>query len=228
MGASHQGTYQRSAARLIRRHRRVLAGVASAASIAALGMALQPPAAATRGVVVAAAELPAGRSLAAADLSVAQVPVGVLAPGTSDDPGDFLGRTLAAPMARGEAIAQHRLTALPRWSVPTGTMPVPVRFADAGAAALLGAGQRVDVVATSGPGIDGAAPFTSAELVAQDVLVLAVMSADPSPGGVLSGSGTSQEQAPLVLLAADRTAALAIAGAQGRADLGYLLHLSPG
>ena len=112
MGRSNRSSSRPDAARLVRRHRRLLAGAAAAASIAALGMALQPPAPATRGVVVAAADLPAGRSLVAGDLAVAQVPAGVLPAGTSSDPGGFLGRALAAPMARGEAMAGHRLTDL--------------------------------------------------------------------------------------------------------------------
>lgn len=228
MSRSHRRPSRFGAARLVRRHRRLLAGMAAAASIAALGMALQPPAPATRPVVVAAVDLPAGRSLVAGDLSVAEVPAGVLPAGTSSDPGDFTGRTLAVPMARGEAISGHRLTDLPQWSVPQGTMPVPVRFADAGAAALLAAGQRVDVVAASGPGLDGAAAFASAELVAQDVLVLAVITADQGSGGILGSSSSSDDQTPLVLLAADRGSALAIAGAAGRASLSYLMHLSPG
>jgi Flp pilus assembly protein CpaB len=190
-------------------------------------MALQPPAPATRAVVVATADLPAGRSLVRGDLAIAQVPAGVLPAGTTSDPTDFVGRALAAPMARGEAMAGHRLTELPSWSVPPGTMPMPVRFADAGAAALLAAGQHVDVVAASGPGLDGAAPFASAELVAQDVLVLAVITADQGSGGILGSSATTEEQSPLVMLAADRGAAQAIAGAQGRASLGYLMRLGP-
>jgi pilus assembly protein CpaB len=177
---------------------------------------------------VAATDLPAGHSLVAGDLVVAHVPAGVLPAGTSSDPTRYLGRALAAPMARGEAIAGHRLTDLPTWAVPPGTMPLPVRFADAGAAALLAAGQRVDVVAASGPGLDGAAPFASAELVAQDVLVLSVITADQGSGGILGTPGATEEQTPLVLLAADRGAALAIAGAQGRASLGYLMRLGPG
>jgi pilus assembly protein CpaB len=197
-------------------------------SIAALGMALQPPEPPTRAVVVAAADLPAGRSLGRGDLTVAQVPAGVLPAGTTGDPTDVIGRALAAPMARGEPIAGHRLTELPPWSVPPGTQPLPVRFTDAGAAALLSAGQHVDVVAASGPGLEGAVPFASAELVAQDVLVLAVITAEQGSGGILGGSATTDEQTPLVLLAADRGAALAIAGAQGRASLGYLMHLGPG
>lgn len=228
MGGSHRGASRLGAARLVRRHRRLLAGVAAAGSIAALGMALQPPSPATRGVVVVAADLPAGRSLLSSDLAVAQVPAGVLPAGTSSDPSTFIGQALAAPMARGEAMTSHRLTQLPAWSVPPGTMPMPVRFADAGAASLLTAGHRVDVLAASGPGIDGAAPFASAELVAQDVLVLAVITADQESAGILGGSNSGADQTPMVVVAVDQGAALAIAGAQGRASLGYLMRLGPG
>ena len=163
------------------------------------------------------------------DPSVAEVPAGVLLRGMSSDPGDFTGRALSpAPMARGEAISGHRLTDLPQWSVPQGTMPVPVRFADAGAAALLSAGQRVDVVAASGPGLDGAAVFASAELVAQDILAPAVITADQGSGGILGGSTASEEQPPLVRARrrpgsgpGDRR------GPVGRASLSYLMHLGP-
>lgn len=223
-----RGSSRVDAARLVRRHRRALAGLAAAASIATLGMALQPPAVATRGVVVAAADLPTGRALVTGDLTVAEVPSGVLPSGARGDPSEFLGRVLAAPVARGEVIAGHRLTGMPAWSVPPGTMPIPVRFADPQAAELLSAGQHVDVVAASGPGLDGAAPFASAELVAQDVLVLAVITAGAASEGILAGQAATDEENPLVLLAADRGAALAIAGAQGRASLSYLMHLSPG
>ncbi len=228
MGSAPRGASRAGGTRLVRRHRRALAGVAAAASIGALGMALQPPAPATRAVVVAAADLPAGRSLAAGDLTVAEVPAGVLPAGSTGEVSAFLGRVLAAPMARGEALGGHRVLGPPAWSVPSGTMPLPVRFADAGAAALLGAGQRIDVVAASGPGLDGAAAFASAELVAQDILVLAVITGEPGAGGLLGGSTTSEEGSPLVLLAADRPAALAIAGAQARSSLGYLMHVDPG
>lgn len=227
-GVPGRSTARPGAQRLIRRHRRGLAGVAAAASIAALGLAVQPHGPATRAVVVAATDLPTGRSLVAGDLAVAQVPAGVLPAGTSPDAAGLLGRVLSAPLARGEAVAEHRLTALPGWSVPPGTLPIPVRFADPGAAALLTSGQRVDVVAASGPGLEGDVPFTSAELVAQDVLVLAVISADPGSGGILADRQSPGDGTPLVLLAAERGPALAIAGAQARASLGFLMHLGPG
>ena len=79
-----------------------------------------------------------------------------------------------------------------------------------------------------GPGSTAQPPFTSAELVAQDILVLAVITAEPEAEGLLGGSTTADEQTPLVLLAADRAAALAIAGAQARSSLSYLMHPGPG
>ncbi len=228
MDRPNGGSARVGTARLVRRHRRLLSAVAAAASIATLGVALQPPEVGTLGVVVAATDLPAGRALGPDDLTVAQVPSGVLPAQTTGDPSDFVGRVLAAPVARGEAMAAHRLTNLPAWSVPAGTMPMPVRFADAGAAALLAAGQHVDVVAASGPGLDGAVQFTSAEMVAQDVLVLAVITAGSGSEGFLSGPTSTDERSPLVVLAADRAAALAIAGAQARSNLSYLMHLGNG
>jgi Flp pilus assembly protein CpaB len=215
--------------RLIRRHRRLLAGVAAAGSIAALGLALQPPAPITRPVVVAAGDLPAGHVLAAPDLAVADVPAGVLPAGTSAESTTFLGRALAAPMARGEALAAHRLTTLPAWAVPAGTMPMPVRFADAGAAGLLAAGIRIDVLAASGPGLDSAESFAPAELVARDILVLGILrtGGDAADKGILGGSASEDQSSPLVVLAADEPAALAIAGAEGRASLSFLMRPGP-
>ncbi len=180
--------------------------------------------------MVAAADLPAGSTLEPADLAVAQVPAGVLPAGTGAEPGAFLGQVLAAPMARGEPLSGHRLTSLPQWALPAGTFPMPLRFADAGATALLAAGQRVDILAAAGPGLEGGEPFASAEIVASDVLVLGVLADEQSDSdsGVLGGPGTSGGSTPLVVLAADRGAALSIAGAQGRASLSFLMRPGSG
>ena len=226
MGGEQRAGPRTGVARLVRRHRRALSGVAAAVSIGTLGMALQPPDTPTRPVVVAAADLRAGRLLSAGDLAVAHVPAGVLPDGTFEDSGQLLGQVLSAPLARGEALAGHRLTAPPAWSVPPGTMPLPVRFTDPGATALLTAGQHIDVLASSGPGLDDVTSFASAELVATEVLVLEVIASDSGDGGILDtpagGVGGS-----LVLLAADRASAMAIAGAQARANLGFLMHPRP-
>lgn len=211
------------AGRLARRHRRLLAAAAAAASIATLGFSLQPPAEPTRAVVVAATDLPSGRTLSPDDLAVADVPAGILPAGTHPEPRALIGRVLAAPLTRGEAVGDHRLTAPPQWSLPPGTMPLPVRFSDARAAALLTAGQHVDVLASGGHGL-GETASPAAGLVAERALVLAVVT-DHEDGGMLGARGS--EDPALVLLAVDRATAQAISGAQGRGELGYVMHPSP-
>ncbi len=228
---SRTGTRQPDAGRLLRRHRRLLAGAAAGTSILAMGVALQPPAAPTRPVVVAAADLATGRVLAAGDLTVAQVPAGVLPAGVSSDPGDLTGSVLAAPLARGEPVATHRLAPGPAWAMPPGTMPLPMRFADAGAGRLLVAGQHLDILAATGPGLDAPVAFATAEVVARDVLVLMVLTDGAEPEGMLAGadpSGPSATSTPLVVVAVDQGTGAAIAGAQARASLTYQLRPGPG
>lgn len=212
--------------RMVRRHRRLLAGCAAALSIGTLGLALQPPADPTRPVVVAAADLPAGRSLTPGDLVVARVAAGVLPLGTFPEADDLVGEVLAAPVIRGEALGAHRILAPPGWSVPADTMPLPVRFTDAAAARLLRPGQRIDVLATSDPGLDEPG-FAAAELIAAEILVLAVV--EPQTGDGLLGAGPAgTDSSALVLLAADRVSALAIAGAQARAHLTFAIRPAAG
>ncbi len=228
VGGADGRTRRADARRLLRRHRRLLAGLAAALSIGALGLALQPPAEATRAVVVVAADLAAGHVLGPDDLAVADVPSAVLPGSVRAQPDPLVGRALAAPMARGEAIADHRLVPRPAWSVPAGTLPMPVRFADHGAAALLEAGQRVDVVAAAGPGLDGSPTSTaSADVVAHNVLVLAVINPDQGPGGILDTPAAGADAGPLVLLAVDQPTALGLAGSQARANLTFLMRPGP-
>lgn len=221
MGTTHAARW----GRLVRRHRRLLAGMAAALSIGTLGLALQPPEEPTRPVVVAAADLPAGRSLAAGDLVVARVSARVLPVGAFTEIGDLVGEVLVAPLIRGEALGAHRLLAPPDWSLPTDTMPQPVRFTDAAAASLLRAGQRIDVLAASDPGLDNPG-FAAAELIAADVLVLAAIEPDTGEG-LLSSGPASTDSSALVLLAADRVSAMAIAGAQARANLTFVIRPAP-
>lgn len=225
VGIADGRTRRPEVGRLLRRHRRLLAGLAAALSMGLLGLTLQPPAPATRAVVVATADLAAGQALGPGDLTVAAVPKGVLPGGVLAEPDQLVGRVLAAPMARGEAIADHRLTPQPAWSVPAGTLPMPVRFADHGAAALLETGQWVDVVAAAGPGLEGSLTgATSAEVVAHDVLVLAVINPDQGSGGILDAPSAGVDAGPLVMLAVDQQTALALAGSQARASLTFLIR----
>ncbi|KQS68456.1 Flp pilus assembly protein CpaB [Modestobacter sp. Leaf380] len=157
----------------------------------ALVLAVRPPAPATvtaavgpvTVVVVASADLPAGTVLTAGDLTAVELPAGTTAAGSAAAPDGLVGRTLAAPVRRGEAVTDVRLVGPALWAaVPAGQVAAPVRLADLGVAALLRAGDRVDVLAGR--------PGVPVQVVATGALVLAVGApADPAPGVSDTGSG---------------------------------------
>jgi Flp pilus assembly protein CpaB len=113
--------------------------------------------------------------------------------------------------------------------MPTGTSALPVRFSDAGAAGLLSAGQRIDVLAATAAGADPmdqepASGHPWARTVAEDVLVLAVTGPDPDQGsGLLDPGAAAQSASPLVVLAVTSPQAQAIAGAQAGSHLSFTL-----
>lgn len=208
------------AAGLARRHRRSLAGTSVAVAVLAMGLAMREPAV-SEPVLVAATDLPIGHRLVESDLAVAHVPHAGQPPGTTRDPSPLLGRVLAAPVSRGEAFSATRLIGPRAWATPPGTTPLPVRFADAGAARLLWAGQRIDVLAAAAADVDGLGfPPAAARVVAGQVLVLSVITDGGSVDEATAWS-TGSATAPLVVLATTRSDALAIAGAQAGGSLWF-------
>lgn len=133
-----------------------------------------PPATVT--VALAARDLPSGTVLAAADLTRVSVPEGVALART---PTDIVGRTLAAPVRRGEPVTDVRLVGPALVSAFPGRLALPVRIPDPGVVALLRVGDRIDVI-----GVDPQGGGTAA--VATDVPVLALPAAKPDEA---SGSG---------------------------------------
>ncbi len=184
----------REASRAIRRHRALLAAGLAAAAVATALPLLAPPAAPTLSVVAATRDLLPGTPLSAADLAAVALPVAVVPEGALTSVNDLVGRTVAGPVRRGEALTDVRLlgSSLVR---RRGTVAAPVRLADPATAALLRPGDRVDVLATPA---DGQAE--SATTVATGLEVLAV------PAG---GDG----EGALVVLAATPTIAARLAGA---------------
>jgi Flp pilus assembly protein CpaB len=160
--------------RAVSRHRSLLAAGLAAGSLAATLSVLAPSPPAARTVLTAARDLAAGTSLTAADLRLvrlpaALVPAGVLPAGTA-----AVGRVLAAPLRRGEPVTDVRLAGADLLaSATTGLVAVPVRLADAATAALVSAGDHVDVLAA---GAAAGAP-AAARVVAVDAEVLAVPTA---------------------------------------------------
>ncbi|MCW2726896.1 MAG: hypothetical protein JWN35_3817, partial [Frankiales bacterium] len=131
----------------VMRHRTLLAaGLAAAAVASGLGV-LAPSAEADVIVLTVARDLPAGAELGAGDLVGTALPRAAVPSGAIADESQAVGRLLAAPVRRGEPLTDVRLAgARLLGREEAGLLAVPVRLADAAAAALLRAGDRVDVL----------------------------------------------------------------------------------
>ena len=184
------------------------AGAALLAGLA-LALALQPdpaPADAHESavpVVVAATDLPAGTRLAAGSLTVVALPPEVVPDGVVERAELLEHRVLAAGVRRGEPLTDARLIGAGLTTLlPEGQVAAPVRLADLAVTALVRAGDRVDVLATTGgTGV--------AERVATGARVLA------APGPI----DADAPGAGLLLLAVDDGTAARLAAASAEATL---------
>ncbi len=150
--------------------------------------AARPPAPHTVAVAVAAHDLPSGTVLAPGDLVERRLPAAVAPAGSDAHP---IGRTLAAPVRRGEPVTDVRLVAPSLVAALPGRVALPVRIADADAVGLLRVGDHVDLVAAD-------PRRGTASYVAVDVPVLAL----PDPPGSDTVRGASGLTGRLVVVAA--------------------------
>ena len=174
--------------------RRVLAAALVAL---ALVLAVAPaPGSTAVPVVVAAADLAAGSTVAVEALAVRSYPPDLVPAGALADPAGAAGRVLVGAARAGEPLTDARLTGA--GPLPGDAAAVPVRLADPDVAALLLPGSRVDVVTL---GEQAGEPV----VLASDAEVLTVVAAaGPSPG---SAGGR------LVLVAMSRSTAARVAAA---------------
>ncbi|MDT7571029.1 MAG: pilus assembly protein CpaB, partial [Actinomycetota bacterium] len=152
------------ARRAVARHRALLAAGLAAGSLAAALHVLAPPAPDGVRVLAATHDLAAGSALEPGDLRLVVLPTAVAPVGALRQSADAVGRVLAAPVRRGEALTDVRLAGADLLSPRTGLVAVPVRVADAASAALVTAGDHVDVLAAGA--VPGAPP--AARVVAVD------------------------------------------------------------
>jgi len=168
----------------------------------AVVLALTPGsgAAAAVPVVVASRDLAPGTVLGAGELTLHELPATVVPDGAARATTAVLGRTLAAPIRRGEPLTDVRLAGpdLARAvSADPAAVSVPLRLPDPAIAALLHPGAVVDVVTL---GERQHQPV----VLAHGARVLAVLE---------SGTGADAAEGRLVLVALDPEGANRVAGA---------------
>jgi pilus assembly protein CpaB len=168
---------------------------------------------ALRPVVVAAAELPAGKTLLpatiGADLEVRQVPARFVPAGALRDPAEALGLVPEAAIPSGAYLLAAQLRP-PRAEAPGPRLAAgrrPVQIAVSGAEALgLGGGSpvgsRVDVVVTTEAGDGGGAGHTYVAAAGVPLLGLAASPEGDATGTAEATLGLTRSQA-LRLIAAE-------------------------
>ena len=179
----------RELARTERRYRGLLAGGLVAAAVAVALHTLAPDPVATAPVVAARHDLAPGAVLTTADVTVLRVPTALVPAGVAPAAGDVVGRAVAGRVRRGEPLTDVRLLGAGLLTDP-GTVAAPVRLADPATAALLHAGDRVDVLATPSEG-------GAATTVARELPVLAVPRTDDGDGALVVLGATPAEASRL-------------------------------
>lgn len=198
--------------RAVARRRVWLSAGLAAAAVAAALTALAPAQEPRVPVLTAARDLVPGTPLTADDLVTALLPLAVVPTGALVESSVALGRLLAGPVRRGEALTDARLLGPGLLEGAPADVAVPVRVAEPATAALVRAGDRVDVLSASPEG------GVAAALIATGLRVLAV----PQLGDA-AGEGA------LLVLAADRPTAarLAAAAVTGRLSVAVLALEGP-
>ncbi|MGH3821951.1 MAG: SAF domain-containing protein [Pseudonocardiaceae bacterium] len=162
-------------------------------------------------VVVAAQDLTPGTVVEEDQVTVRGLAAQMVPDGAARSPAAVVGRTLAAPVRRGEPLTDVRLTGsdLTRAvSMNPAAVSVPLRLADPGVAALLHPGAAVDVV-TIGE------RQNEPVVLARGARVLAVLQA---------GTRAGEHEGRLVLVALDPVAATRVAATSISQNLTVIVH----
>jgi pilus assembly protein CpaB len=196
-------------------HRRLLVAGLLAGSVAFGIEAVSPPPPRTELALVAAKDLAGGARLSPDDvrlkrLSPAALPDGALRTATA-----AAGRTLGAPLRKGEVLTDVRLVGRSFLdSYGTGLVAAPVRIADAASVRLVAPGDVVDVLA-AGAGADGS-ETAEARVVAARVPVVTIPPATSSP---LGEADVGQGALVVVVTSSETAARLAAAASTDRLSL---------
>jgi Flp pilus assembly protein CpaB len=167
---------------LLARHRRSLAACLLLVALWVTIRTAATPPPATVAVLIAAHDLPAGSALTADDVRQAPWPA-------DGAPGGRLavaaGRVLASPIRAGELLTDARVLGPGLLAGQAqGTVAMPIRLADPTGGAMLQAGDRVDVLASTSSAASDWASTSSSNLAD---------GTDGAPGSGSSSSGAGRE-----------------------------------
>ncbi len=136
-------------------------------------------------VVVSLADLPVGTVLRSDQLRIVSWPAELRPVGAFARTSDLIGQRLAGPTRSGEAVTRTRLAGPDLASgLPTGFIATPAPVI-AGASTFVHPGNRADLIAPAGNSATATGP---AHVVAEQVLVLAVLPANDEPSSTPSST----------------------------------------
>jgi Flp pilus assembly protein CpaB len=171
----------------------------------------------TAGALAAARDLPAGKTLEAADMVVLDVPHGLLPRGGFSADSPPRGKQLAVALRQGQLISDAQLLGPGLLAgSPAGSSAVPLRMADPSSIQLVSPGQLINVVLSVGDGFD---QHGASEVLAAGVPVLWT-STQGGKGAVWLGDGESDG---LIVVAADADQSRRLAGASTQGKLFFVL-----
>ena len=127
-------------------HRRPLAALTVAAAVLVGLQAVSPPPPETVNVWTARRDLPSGTVVQEGDLAPSAYSPDSVPADAVDDVDGVVGRTLAAPMSRGEVLTETRTVTGGLLRGYPGATAVPLRVTDAAVVDLLKVGDRVSFV----------------------------------------------------------------------------------
>ena len=209
-----RGQGRRPAWQRTRLRRMASAALVAAAAFVATSAFLPKPAPRGIPIVVVAQDLMPGHVLTRSDLTVVDWPTDLSPGGVVADPGMLVGKALGAGMSRGEAVTSARIRGPGLLAgARTGLVAAHVRLADPAMSAMSAPGDRVDLISPAG------------QVVAADVVVLAVDAGSEGSGGWSATAGSGPPGGVVVAVERGDAARLATADPSGLSTLTFNLVL---
>lgn len=203
--------FARDLSRAVSWHRRKLAVLAAVGAVLTGITALAPDGPPSVAVVRATSRLAGGATVTSSAVEVARVPEAAVPREALTDPAAVIGKTVLGPVAEGTVLTA--LDVVSASATAAGRVVAPLRLADADVAALVRAGDSVDVLAAE-------PEAGAAVVVARGVRVLTV----PEPADSSGLSAGPAADGALLLVEVTPEAATRLAQAAVAAQISIVLR----